>query len=132
EKARVGSDASFGGSELAIQQNRFPLFAPRLLVDVREILQISRSSIRVIDPFPKQTTAVDQIDSETLSFIFIGEIAPEFVTGIKRAQRLACESNQAPRPKLVVIIARIINMHLNAGAQLARVFVKCRLEPALA
>jgi len=56
-----------------------PLLAPRLLVLVRQAVEISRRALTIVDPLAQQSGAIDQIDGEPITLVFIGEGAAEIL-----------------------------------------------------
>src|SRR5262245_38629004 len=61
----------------SIAQVLLTLAQPRLLIRLDQRLQVLRLRRLVIDPFPQQGAAVDDVDSEPVVLILVGEIAPQ-------------------------------------------------------
>src|SRR4249920_390252 len=109
-----------------------PLVQPGLLVGYGQRVQVFRHRRCVVHPFSQQRTAIDDIDGEPAVLVFVGEIAPERIVRIQTANRLERERLETPRLERRVIVAGTFGVDLYPVAKLADVFVKGRLEGAMA
>ena len=87
---------------------------------------------RVFDPFAQSRAAVDHVDRQSFQLVLVREVAPEVVVRVQRADRLEGERLQPPGAELVVIVERPFRVDHQTVAQLARMLVEGRLEPAFA
>jgi hypothetical protein len=87
---------------------------------------------RVIDPLAQQWRTVDQVDGQSLEFVFVGKIAPQRVVWLQLPQRLESQALQAPGAETGGVGRAIVDVDLHAVAELAGVLVESRLEPAFA
>src|SRR5260370_1229639 len=108
------------------------LAQPGSLIGLRECVQVLRCRGRVVDPLAQGRTAVDDIDGAFAVFVFVVEISPQWIMRIEAPDRLEGERLDAPGLERAVIVAGTLGVNLYAVAELARVFVKGRLEPAFA
>jgi hypothetical protein len=65
-------------------------------------------------------------------FVFVGEVAPQRVVRVEPADRLEGQGLQAPGLEGGMVVASVLDVDLQAVAQLAGVLVEGRLEPAFA
>src|SRR5256714_3407442 len=108
------------------------LLQPGLLIRYGQRIQVLRRRGCIVHPLSQQWTAVDDIDGEPAVLVFVGEIAPERIVRIQTANRLERERLETPRPEGCVIVAGIFGVDLYPVAKLADMFVKGRLEGAMA
>src|SRR5580658_4083291 len=76
--------------------------------------------------------AVDDVNSELAMLVFVGEIAPQWIIRMEPPDRLEGEGLDTPGPERRVVVAGTFGVNLHPAAQLADVFVKRWLEPAIA
>src|SRR5262245_32391088 len=104
--------------------HRSLLRLPLALVPARELVEVAGRRGGIVHPLAQGRPAIDEIDGETRGFVLVGKFAPERIVGPYRADRLEGESDQPPGPELRVVVAGIVDVDLDARAELAGVLVE--------
>src|SRR6188768_392293 len=131
--ADLGAHQVFAPARLirsAVQQDVGALFFPGGFVPGGDLVKIGRSRRRVVYPLPQQIAAVDEVDGETRGFVLVREVAPQRIFAAQAANAFECASDQPPWTKFAVRVGPVFDVYLKAGAQLARMLLKCGFEPA--
>ena len=105
---------------------------PRAFVRNGDRVEVSGPAV-AIDPFAQQRRAVDDVNRQLAERVLVRKVAPEHVVRIQPADGLERQRLQPPRlERGVVVVRRVLGVDHHAIAELAGMFVKCGLEPALA
>src|SRR5687767_2273422 len=86
-------------AEGSVAQVGLALLFPVALVGDGQCIEIVWGPVAV-DPLAQFGTAVDDVDGELAELIFVGEIAPQIVVGLKPPDRLEGQRLQPPRLEL--------------------------------
>src|SRR6185369_12616462 len=113
----------------AVEEDGCALAGPGGLVRERERVEIVRRRAGVVDPFAQQRPAADHVDRGA-RLVLVREVAPDGIARPELPERLQGERDEPPRPEALVIVRAVLDVDLEAGAELPRVLLERRLEPA--
>src|SRR5205085_7119500 len=100
------------------------------LVRGRHGVEVGGGRGRIIHPAPQQVAPVDDIYREALLLVLVGKVAPQRIVRPQPPQRLEREREEPPGAEgLVVVVRRVLDVHLESGAEPSGVLVERRLEP---